>query len=157
MVPVQYLRYALSLILGGGVVFAWSTLIGQFERFFDLYGTLFKVSNCIVPNPLVTPCLYGATALIGALVWSLWLLYRPTPVGSRWLRNFLVFGVVFAVSVVTVEALQFYQVIGGPSVSCSPGASPTQTPCFTGMLFFAAACLVSWAIAQIEKFPRTVK
>lgn len=157
MVPVHYLRYVLSVIIAGGTVFAWTTLIGQFGRFFDLYGTLFKVQNCIIPNPLATPCFYGACAFIGALVWSLWLIYRPNAHCQRWLRNFLAFGVVFAASVVTLETLQFYKIMGGPTISCSPGLSPLHTPCFTGMLFFTAAFLVSWAITQTEKFTHMVK
>lgn len=132
------------LVLFGGTVFAWSKLLPQLINFYALYGTFLRVSDCVVPNPLVTACLYGSLAFLVALFWSVRVYLDPSQVSERRLRNFLLFCVAFAGSVVLSEAAEYYKLFSGAvSVTCSPGVSPLQTPCFTGMLFFIAAFLVS--------------
>jgi len=134
-----------SFALLCGTIFAWSKLIPQFNHFQSLYGTLFRFSDCTVPNPLLTACFYGSMAFLGALFWSLSVYKNPGLVSERRLRNFLLFCVIFAASVVLYEAAQYYKIFAtnAVSVSCSPGVSPLRTPCFFGMLFFIAAFITS--------------
>jgi hypothetical protein len=143
-----------SLILLCGTIFAWSKLIPQFSNFQSLYGTLFRFSGCAIPNPLLTACLYGSTAFLIALFWSCSLYRKQKYVSERRLRNFLLFCVIFAASVVLYEAADYYKlfVAGTISVSCSPGVSPLQTPCFYGMLFFIAAFITSIFATRRLKF-----
>ncbi len=134
-----------SVILFAGTVFAWSKLIPQFVDFYALYGTFFRVSDCIVPNPFVTACFYGSAAFLVALYASVRLYQNPNVKGVRNLRNFLVFCVTFAGSVVLSEAATYYHWISSSiSVTCSPGIAPIYTPCFTGMLCFLAAAVVAF-------------
>ncbi len=148
-----WLRIALTLTLLGGALFAWTTLFAQFEKFLNLYGTLFRFADCVMPNPLITPCFYGSVAFVVACVWSAWLIKKPSSTGDLWISRFLGFGVVFALAVLGYEAIEYYHLIdfGGVSVSCAPGVHPLQTPCFTGLLFFLAAYLLSFALLRVER------
>jgi len=133
------------LLLLAGSMFAWVKLVPQFTGFYALYGTFLRVSDCVIPNPFTTACLYGSTAFLVALVWSLGAYQKPDLASERRLRNFLLFCVAFAASVVAYEAVEYYKLFG-PSTSafiCTPGVSPLQTPCFIGMLFFIGAYIAS--------------
>ena len=134
-----------GLLLVGGTVFAWSRLIPKFQDFYATYGTLFRFRDCTLPNPMATACFYGSLAFIFALIWAFMVIQKPTLVSQRRLRNFLLFCVVFAGSVVTYEILDYYKLIPatGVIVSCTPGLNPLLTPCFYGLLFFSAAFITS--------------
>lgn len=133
-----------SLLLFGGTVFAWSALLSQFGRFLALNGTLLTAGGS-VPNPLLTACFYGSTAFLAALFWSVRVYQRPGHASERRLRNFLLFCVVFAASVVAYEAVEYYHLFGPGTTAfiCTPGVPPVETPCFTGMAFFTAAFITS--------------
>ncbi|OGE88290.1 MAG: hypothetical protein A3J07_00660 [Candidatus Doudnabacteria bacterium RIFCSPLOWO2_02_FULL_49_13] len=139
-----------GVLLLGGMVFAWSRLLGQFQNFQELYGTLFRFRDCTLPNPILTACFYGSLAFVAAFIWSFTLVQHPTLVSQRRLRNFLLFGVVFAGSVVGYETADYFKWLPGPAVpvSCTPGINPLLTPCFYGLLFFLAAFLVSIVITR---------
>lgn len=133
-----------SIILFCGTIFAWSKLIPQFIAFYATYGTFLRFSDCVVPNPFMTACLYGSLAFVVALYWSVRLYLAPSATSERWLRNFLVFCVAFAGSVVLSEAAEYYKLFtGSVSVTCTPGVPPLETPCFVGMLFFIGALICS--------------
>lgn len=148
-----------TLILAGGVVFAWSRVVLQFQAFYARYGTIFKFKDCTYPNPFATACYYGALALLFSFIWSMSLYLRKEPkeVCFKRLRNFLLFGVFFAASVLTYEFLLYYKVIKvtGAIISCSPGVYPLRTPCFIGMLFFLAAFIAASKIARIAPVTTT--
>lgn len=137
--------YFQSFVLFSGTVFAWSQLIPQITQFYSLYGTVFRVRDCIVPNPFLTACFFGSLAFIVALLWSLRLLRNPVHKQQRYLKNFLLFCVFFAGSVLLYEFADFYKLIpaGGIPISCSPGIAPWKTPCFFGMIFFVTAYVAS--------------
>lgn len=133
-----------SVLLVGGTVFAWSKLIPQFSEFIAIYGTAFRFRDCAIPNPLTTACFYGSVAFVVALIWSLKLLRKPDYTSERYLRNFLLFGVCFAASVVSYEFADYYKLFSSEvTISCSPGVLPFKTPCFTGMLFFIASFITA--------------
>ncbi len=134
-----------TLVLFGGAIFAWSKLLPQFTNFQSLYGTLLRFNDLSVPNPFLTACLYGSLAFLAALYWSCRVFQNPRFASERRLRNFLLFCVIFAASVVAYEAALFYGLLapGAVPVTCTPGVSPLQTPCFYGLLFFTAAFVTS--------------
>lgn len=141
---VQKLLVAQALILFGGTVYAWSKLFAQIDNFRLLHGSLFKFTGYTIPNPLLTACFYGSIAFLIALFWSVRAYQSLSGVNERRLRNFLAFCVAFAASMVLYEAALYYELFTVTvSVTCSPGASPLTTPCFTGMLFFIAAFIIS--------------
>jgi hypothetical protein len=87
---------ALCLIgFSRGAVIAWSTVALAFIRFYRAEGTLLKVTNCRFPNPITTPCFYGAIAFVVALLWAASLPRGAKPGsivtkvcgGSYWLRR----------------------------------------------------------------------
>ena len=131
-----------TIVLFCGTAFAWSKLIPQFVSF--------------SPNPFLTACLYGSTAFLVVLFWSVRVYQHTTYRSQRYLRNFLLFCVAFAASVVAYEAVEYYHLLG-PSTNafiCTPGVPPTQTPCFVGMLFFIAAFIVSiFATRRLTPLP----
>ncbi len=140
--------YLQTFLLFCGTVFAWSNVIRQMSAFLDKYGTLLHFKDCAIPNPLLTACLYGSIAFLVALGWSLKNLQNPENERSqKYLRNFLLFCVLFAGTMVFLEAADFYKwfKVGSQSVpiSCTPGLKPTKTPCFTGMIFFILSYLNS--------------
>ncbi|QQR82757.1 hypothetical protein IPJ70_01445 [Candidatus Campbellbacteria bacterium] len=146
--------WAQSFALLGGTVFAWSNVVTQFIDFYDVYGTVFRFRDCTIPNPLGTACLYGAVAFFVAFVWSLRVLQTLNGTHQKYLKNFLIFCVLFAASVFSLEVAEYYALIpaGTPSVSCTPGAHPLATPCFYGMLFFIASLTSAIVITREKRY-----
>src|SRR3989338_2833048 len=144
------LLYMQAAMLAGGVFLSASALAGQFRIFYGLYGTIFRFRDCAIPNPFVTPCLYGAIAFLVAFVWAAFLIGSPRLASEMWLRRLLVFGVVFAFSVFGYELVEYYRLFGfgGPSISCTPGAHPLATQCFYGALIFTAASGIATIIIR---------
>jgi hypothetical protein len=137
-------RIALPLVLAGGTLFSWYNTALLFKAFYVYYPSVLTIGYTLVPNPLLTPCFYGAVAFAGALVWALVLALKPHEASSLWLKRFLVFGVCFASAVLVYEALEYYHLISlSRSVSCSPGVHPFKTPCFGGLLFFIGSYLTA--------------
>lgn len=137
-------RIALPLVLAGGTLFSWYNTALLFKAFYVYYPSVLTIGYTLVPNPLLTPCFYGAVAFAGALVWALVLALKPHEASSLWLKRFIVFGVCFASAVLVYEALEYYHLISlSRSVSCSPGVHPFKTPCFGGLLFFIGAYLTA--------------
>lgn len=140
---------AQSLLLFGGMVFAWSNLISQFTHFYTLYGTLFKVAGCTIPNPFLTPCFFGSVGFLIAVFWSVNVYQIPSRIGERRLRNFLTFCSVFAVFAVVYEMAEYYHWISSAvSISCTPGISPFVSPCFFGTLIFIVVTALAFFIVR---------
>lgn len=137
-------------VLLAGTMFAWFTVIMDFARFYASEGTFFKIADCVYPNPVTTPCFYGAFAFVLGLVWAIKLLKKDPEglrKGERNLTWFLVAGNIFAWSNFSNLVYHFYNVPLGQGVSCSgvPAASPFTTPCFYGASLFLASLLVTIA------------
>jgi hypothetical protein len=145
---IKKLLLGQTVILLAGTLFAWSKLLDQISTFQFRYGTLFRFEDCAIPNPFTTPCLYGSIAFLVALFWSYYLYLKPNARQEKYLRNFLIFSVAFAGSVITYEFIEYYKVFdtGGIIKSCSPGTYPLKTPCFYGLVSFSLACFLSCLI-----------
>jgi hypothetical protein len=143
---------AQTILIAGGTVYSWSRVVIQFQTFYQKYGTIFRIKDCTYPNPVVTACFYGAVAFAAALIWSINIYIKKEfdLKLERYLRNFLLFGVFFAASVLAFEFLLYYKIYrpAGPIIACSPGVFPLKTPCFYGMLTFLAAFLLSYYIIR---------
>jgi hypothetical protein len=142
---MEYGAYLRTFILGAGVVSSWSALIAQFRNFLGAYGTLMHASTTTFSNPLLTPCLYGSLAFLVALVWSTALHIYPNQASEKWLGRLLLFGIVFAVVVVSYDCADYFGLIRfGALFVCTPGVNPLYTACFRGLLFFIAAYAAGW-------------
>lgn len=140
-----------SLLLLIGSIVAVRAVIIDFNLFYSYEGTLFKVKDCIIPNPVVTPCFYGAIAFVLSLVWSLTLLRRPErkKFSQKHLAWFLGAGTIFGWSNFVPILLRFNARTGTAVVGCSGQltTNPFTTPCFYGSVLFTLSFIVAAVIA----------
>ncbi len=139
--------YQVAILLAG-MVFVWEKFLSQLVHFETVYGTIFRIQGNTIPNPFLTPCFLGSLGYLVAVFLAVRLMQSPAVQRARYLRNFLLAAVLFGVSVISIEAAQYYHVIGGVSVSCTPGASPWATPCFAGTIIFIVSYIISIFIAR---------
>lgn len=142
-------QWLLVAALTGGTLFAWTTVFADYRRFFESGATIFQIAGCRYPNPIATPCFYGAIVFLIALFWSIRVLRQgpAAPAGS--LRNLtwlLTAGALFAWGNFGWELWKYYRPGNGPVLSCNGTAvlHPVLTPCFVGALIYALALLVAW-------------
>jgi hypothetical protein len=137
-----------------GAIFAGSSVVRDFVAFYGYEGTLFKIANCVTPNPVIRPCFYGSLAFIAAFVWTLVIL-RASDVRRwlRWLTLFLVGAVLFALGNLFVEMYSFYLAPAGAAIGCSGAViqSPFATPCFIGSTLFVASLITSLVALKFSR------
>jgi len=128
----QY-RALLIIILLGGSLFSLNAVYQDFVRFYNLYGDLFRIYNCEIPNPVTTPCFYGSIAFVVSLILAIRKKLKE-------LFYLLVFGTIFAWTNFFYEVYKFYSTTG-VKTSCSgvPTDSVFMTPCFFGSLIYLLA------------------
>ena len=142
-----------SLILFIGTIFAWTTVYNDFSRFYNFYGSLTRLQDCAIPNPVTTPCFYGAFAFLFGFIWSLFILKRKLKDRKgqqRKLNMLLIASTIFAWGNFIFEIIKFYSIKSGPKVSCS-GISTDNvllTPCFYGSAIFLTALIISVIITS---------
>lgn len=148
--------WAQLIILLGGTIFAWVTVFQDFSRFYNYEGTIFKISNCVVPNPVTTPCFYGAFAFLIAFIWSIKLL-KKTDVTARVrsqgrLRWLLVASVLFAWGNFAYVLYKFYSP-KADHTGCSGVyvSTPFLTPCFFGSVIFLIALVVGILLLRRDR------
>lgn len=146
-----YIVHIFVLIIG--TVFSWTTVVVDFLRFYENEGTIFKITDCLYPNPVTTPCFYGAFAFAGALAWAIAIAKKEGEAQRRGEKNlmmFLIAGTLFAWGNFTLLLYRFYTALPGEGVGCSgvPASSPFSTPCFYGSVLFLLALMVSLVILR---------
>lgn len=139
-----------------GMLFSWTTVVFDFARFYRSEGTLLKINNCLFPNPVTTPCFYGAIAFMVAFVWSVWLVGKDDEIRKKSQKALMIFlssGTIFAWTNFSILAYKFYTALPGQGVGCSgvPASSPFATPCFYGSALFLLALIVSIVIRAKER------
>jgi hypothetical protein len=137
------------IIIAAGTLFAWYTVIIDFMRFFDFHGTVFKIKDCIIPNPVTTPCFYGAIGFLVALIWSFKILKKISDRKSlhqqSYLTWFLLGGTIFGWANVALLIQRFLASQGKPAIGCSGQlmTNPLTTPCAYGAALYFAALVMS--------------
>jgi hypothetical protein len=147
----RYLPRILSILLFTGTLFAWYTVFNDFQKFYRFEGTIFKVTDCVIPNPVATPCFYGAFAFLGAFIWSFFLMKMVAErkrKHERFMAWFLSGATIFAWSNFTPDLIAFYFGSGGLVRGCSGQliTSPFTTPCFVGSVLFLISLIVGLLI-----------
>ena len=143
-----------AFVLFVGTIVSWLAVNNDFARFYGLEGTIFKIGNCVSPNPILTPCFYGAIGFLGAFVFSVFLLSKERIDQKirqeRYLSLLLFGGTIFGFSNFAKLCLDYFQ---GSQIGCSgnPMANPFFTPCFYGSVIFLSSLLVSQFILWKEK------
>ena len=139
----------LPLVLAGGTIFAWYTVYTDFNRFYDSEGTLFKIQDCAIPNPVTTPCFYGAFAFLIAFVWSVIIIRKTADSRIKELKKLLwllLASVLFAWGNFIYSLMRYYQTRdSGQAIGCSGQlvTNPWTTPCFIGAVIFLTALVVA--------------
>ncbi|OHA81104.1 MAG: hypothetical protein A2675_00790 [Candidatus Yonathbacteria bacterium RIFCSPHIGHO2_01_FULL_51_10] len=138
---------AQSVLIAGGTIFAWNAVVTDFLRFYRTEGTIFKISDCIYPNPITTPCFWGAVLFAVLLILTV-RLHNGTEILGRQRRilTLLVVGTLFAWGNFLWGIRSFYSAPSGEGTSCSgvPVDSPLHTACFYGALFFTASLIAGF-------------
>lgn len=150
---MKKLYWLQTAVLLAGSIFAWYTVYTDFARFYGLYQSLTRIQNCIIPNPVTTPCFYGAFAFVGAFVWALLIQKMPQAkqiIQQRRLVLLLIGSTIFAWSNLAIEVYNFYFKTQAEQVSCSGVAANSifVTPCFIGSAIFLTALLISLIIRK---------
>ena len=142
-----------SLILACGSIFAWYTIFTDFRIFYGYEGTIFKIQDCVVTNPFITPCFYGGIVFVIAFVWSLYLIkiqnIETQFQSEKKLWWLLLVGVLFAWGNFFYRLVEYITKEPGTFVGCSPsniGGHPVGSPCFYGASIFLLAFLVATLI-----------
>lgn len=152
----------LQIVLLAGVIFAWFTVYQDFSRFYNQEGTLFKVNDCVAPNPVATPCFYGAFAFLAAFIWSVKIPKMPEEKRVKqykFLLYLIIASTLFAWSnFIYIFAKYVMSGKDGSSVGCSgqPMDNPFSTPCFIGSVIFLAALIVAF-IARYKNSKEAAK
>ena len=146
-----YMIQSLSLFIG--TVFAWVTVFLDFSRFYNLYGSLTRISNCSIPNPITTPCFYGAFVFLLGFIWSVGILRTEDAkreVKQKRLNWLLLAGTLFAWGNFAYETIRFYLAKNAPKVSCSgvPTDNILLTSCFYGSVIFFISLIVSMILIR---------
>jgi len=149
----KYLTAIIVVLIGGGI-FAWYQVITGFMRFYGIYQTIFKVQNCAFPNPVTTPCFYGAIGFIVALVWAI-KLYRKADLNRKdvlYFTYFMIGCVIFGFSNVAIEFYQFSKATSGSITGCSGLiTNPWQSPCLKGSSFYLLTLIISFFALKTHK------
>ena len=153
-------RIPVTCLIGflvAGTAIAWSTVALAFVRFYRVEGTLLKVTNCQFPNPITTPCFYGAVAFMVALLWaaSLARSAKLSAHGYGGLWWLLLASTIFGWSNVAYEFWRWNQSPTGFIVSCTTESisSPFQSPCLYGSTMFLGAWFTVGAIRRALAAP----
>ena len=147
---------AQSIVLLIGTLFAWFTVYSDFSRFYGLYGDITRISGCTIPNPVTTPCFYGAFAFLGGFIWSLFILRTSKEnkiINQKRLHLLLIASTIFALSNLSLEIFNFYSNKTATQVSCSgvPSTNIFTTACFIGSMLFLGSFIISLIINRKNK------
>lgn len=53
-----------------GTIFAFTSVYFDFQRFYLIEGSYSKIKDCVIPNPVMTPCFWGAFGFLAAAIWA---------------------------------------------------------------------------------------
>jgi hypothetical protein len=150
-----------SIVLAAGTIFAWYTVYTDFLRFSEIEGTIFKINDCLVPNPVLTPCFYGAIAFLISFIWSITILKKKSEKrgeAQKKLQILLIAATIFAWSNFFYEVYRWFSRVEGEQfVGCSGAlaANPMYTACFYGSVIYLIALIISLVLVRKEKKPLT--
>jgi len=145
------LQKLLILILLFGTLFAYYSVFREYMEFYGLYKSIFRIKNCTIPNPVTTPCFYGALAFLAAFIYSLKITKIETEKMKRNIQYLILILIGSNIFAGVNNAIIFYKFFSASDkIGCSgrPIDNPFTTPCFVGGTIFFIALLVSLLIYE---------
>lgn len=139
MVSVRKIFALQSLMLFGGVVFAWSTVAGDYVNF----------TKGLAANPLTTPCFYGAVGFLVFYFYSLFIFFSTGKIQLKHQKILILLltgGTLFGWGNFALELCRFYIFKNPVSCSGASSVSPFLTPCFFGSVIYLASLLTSFIV-----------
>lgn len=135
------------IVFALGVLVSWSTTINAFIAFYNIEGTIFKFQDCALPNPITTPCFWGALAFLAGLIWSYKLLKKENKKQEKYMLIFLVACVLFAWGNFAVELKGVPPTPGNVFTPCpATTQNPFLSACFFGSVLFSLALVISYRL-----------
>ena len=145
----KIIKKARLVVLGLGVLVSWNDTTRAFLRFYQYEGTIFKIKDCVLPNPVTTPCFWGALAFAGSLIWAYKLYKNKNKDWEKYLFYFLIGSVIFAWSNFAIELKGVTSPEGALLAPCPVTApSPFLSACFFGSILFTLALFSSYVISK---------
>lgn len=139
-----------------GVFVSWTTTIQAFINFYNLEGTIFKIKDCVIPNPIVTPCFWGSLAFAGGLVWA-YKKYKSEKVTSeKYFFYFMIAANIFAWSNFAIELKGITPEPGALVAPCPTTAtSPFLSACFFGSVLFTLSLIATYLLYKKKASPES--
>ncbi|MBP7859752.1 hypothetical protein KA001_02215 [Patescibacteria group bacterium] len=139
-----------------GTLYSYSAVILDYINFYKIAGTVFTLKYGLLPNPVVTPCFWGAFAfLLCAIITYKFLKADKTDLTKfKYFILFVVASCTFALSNLSLEFKKFFEAGGKQYIGCSGQtvSNPFLTPCFGGSFIFVILLLVtSYSFRKIKK------
>lgn len=134
-----------------GVIVAWSSTLASFIEFYRNEGTIFKIKNCVIANPVTTPCFWGSVAFLIALFLAYKYWRKENKKFERNFFYFMIFSIIFAWTSFIVELTGVKQTPGAIVTVCRPTGNPFLSPCFFGSILFTLSFASSWFIWKKTK------
>lgn len=145
---LRKLRLSLLVL---GVFVSWFATISAFREFYGYEGTIFKIRNCVTPNPITTPCFWGALAFAGGLYWTYKKYGKETKKFERNFLYFMIFSIIFAWSNFAIELKGVKPNPDALVTVCKPTTNPFLSPCFFGSILFTLSFLTTLLLVKKKK------
>ena len=141
-----------------GSLYAFTTVFFEFIEFYFNEGTIFKVNDCITPNPVTTACFYGAFGFLISFIWA----YRinnyqvvTNKINQYFYLNLLLIGCTIFAWYNNYSTMYTYFFDNKEIfIGCTGKLiqNPFTTPCFIGASIFTVALLIStYILVKIKR------
>lgn len=136
-------KLRITFLLLGSII-AWGETLSKFSIFYTNEGTIFKIKDCVTPNPITTPCFWGATAFVIASLLAIVYFRRKSQSFEKYFLIFMGACVLFAWG---NFALELKGVQPDPNaiitVCQSNPANPFLSACFFGSILFTLSFVLT--------------
>lgn len=140
------IKLFLIFSLFAGTVFAYFSVFREYIEFYGMYQTIFRIKNCAIPNPITTPCFYGAFAFLVSLIYSIRIHRHTSENYARHLKYLIYILIGSNIFAWVNNAIIFYKYYTpSDKIGCSgrPIDNPFTTACFIGASIFLTALITA--------------
>jgi hypothetical protein len=140
-------KKARLVVLVLGIFVSWYAVIKAFISFYNIEGTIFKIKDCLLPNPVTTPCFWGALAFFAATVWAYKMFAMNEAKKEKYFLFFMIGSVLFAWTNFMIELKGVTPKPGSLIAPCpATAANPFLSPCFFGSILFSLSLILTYVI-----------